>query len=201
MFGTNSLHGARIHEKTPVVRLLKNFPTFYGGCGFFTMFTTDRLWSLSWARWIQSIPPHPIEPRFLLEWLRSSAFWPGILPFFMHPPPRQPCRRFFTVIPSFHVPRDFPSLPCLERKTSVGVGRDNSAVCLSALGRRRSLNCFDWSFQTVIWGCCNESFCLVLYYYFFGLATAAFNAAVWPYNAVTLRCGLTRNVTWVLAIF
>jgi hypothetical protein len=38
---------------------------------------------------------------------------------------------------------------------------------------------------------------LLLHEYWFGLAAAPFSAAVWPDNGVTLRFGLSRNVTRV----
>jgi hypothetical protein len=53
-------------EKPPVVQLLKNFPTYYGTRRFITVFTTTLLFSLSCARWIESIPPHSISPRWTL---------------------------------------------------------------------------------------------------------------------------------------
>jgi hypothetical protein len=53
--------GKVLLEKPPVVQLLKYFPTFCGTRRFITMFTRARHWSLSWARWIQSTPPHPIS--------------------------------------------------------------------------------------------------------------------------------------------
>jgi hypothetical protein len=37
----------------------KNFPAFYGSRRFITVFTRALHWSLSWARWIQSIPLRP----------------------------------------------------------------------------------------------------------------------------------------------
>jgi hypothetical protein len=46
-------------DKSPVSQLLKNLPTFYGTRRFSTMFTRVLHWSLSWARWIQSISLHP----------------------------------------------------------------------------------------------------------------------------------------------
>jgi hypothetical protein len=48
-------------EKPPIVQLLKNFPAFYGTRRFITVFTRALHWSLSWARSIQSPPPHPIS--------------------------------------------------------------------------------------------------------------------------------------------
>jgi hypothetical protein len=45
---------------------LKNFPTFYGTRWFITVFTRALQWFLSWARSIQSIPPHPISLRSIL---------------------------------------------------------------------------------------------------------------------------------------
>jgi hypothetical protein len=53
-------------EKPPVVQLLKNFPKFYGTRRFITVFTRALHWSLSWARWIYFIPPHPISLRSVL---------------------------------------------------------------------------------------------------------------------------------------
>jgi hypothetical protein len=60
-------------EKPPVARLIKNFTTFYGNRRFITMFTRVRCWSLSWARWIQSITPHPISLRSIFSAI--SLFW------------------------------------------------------------------------------------------------------------------------------
>jgi hypothetical protein len=61
----------------------------------------------------------------------------------IHPPsPRNPCRHSFIVVPSFHVPRDFPFLPYLERKPSFGAGRDVAPICclptVGEVGRRIS---------------------------------------------------------------
>jgi hypothetical protein len=50
-----------LFEKPPVAQLLKNFPTFYGTRRLITVFTKALQWSLSWAKSIQSIPPHPIS--------------------------------------------------------------------------------------------------------------------------------------------
>jgi hypothetical protein len=41
---------------------------------FITVFTRARHWSLSWARWIQSIPFHPISTIILPSTLRSSEW-------------------------------------------------------------------------------------------------------------------------------
>jgi hypothetical protein len=35
-------------------------PALYGIRRFSTVFTTARIWTLSWTRWIQSIPSHPV---------------------------------------------------------------------------------------------------------------------------------------------
>jgi hypothetical protein len=48
-------------KKLPVVKLLKNFPAFYGTRSFITVFTSVLHCSLSWARSIQSISSHPIS--------------------------------------------------------------------------------------------------------------------------------------------
>jgi hypothetical protein len=55
-----------LHGKLPVTQLPKNFPVFYGTQRFITMFTRDLHWSLSWARWIQSVPPYAISLRSIL---------------------------------------------------------------------------------------------------------------------------------------
>jgi hypothetical protein len=48
------------------VQLLKNFPGFYGSWRFITVFTRALHWSLFWARWMQSIPPHHFSLRSVL---------------------------------------------------------------------------------------------------------------------------------------
>jgi hypothetical protein len=53
-------------EKQAVAQSLKNIPTFYGTRRFITVFTRAIHWSLSWARWIKSIPPHPTSLRSIL---------------------------------------------------------------------------------------------------------------------------------------
>jgi hypothetical protein len=53
-------------EKPPTVQLLKNFLGFYGTRRFITVFTRVLHWSLSSARWIQSIQFHPIFRRLIL---------------------------------------------------------------------------------------------------------------------------------------
>jgi hypothetical protein len=51
-------------EKLSLGLLLKNFPAFYGAQRFTAMFTRALHWSLSQARSIHSIPPHPIQDQF-----------------------------------------------------------------------------------------------------------------------------------------
>ena len=46
-------------EKLTGFQIVKKFPTFYGTRRFITAFTSTRHLFLSWASWIQSIPPHP----------------------------------------------------------------------------------------------------------------------------------------------
>jgi hypothetical protein len=53
-------------EKLTVTQLVKKFSAFYGTRRFITVFTTARHWSLSWARWTQSTPSHPIPLRSTL---------------------------------------------------------------------------------------------------------------------------------------
>ena len=53
-------------EKLTAFQLLKKFPAFYGTRRFLTVLTSARHLSLSWARSIQSIPPHPTSWRSIL---------------------------------------------------------------------------------------------------------------------------------------
>jgi hypothetical protein len=53
-------------ERPPVVKPLDSFPAFYGTRRFITAFTRAVHLSLSWARPIQSTPPHSISPRSIL---------------------------------------------------------------------------------------------------------------------------------------
>jgi hypothetical protein len=53
-------------QKPPVLQLLRNFEEFYGTQRFITVFTRALHRSLSWARYIQSIAPHPISLRSIL---------------------------------------------------------------------------------------------------------------------------------------
>jgi len=57
-------------------QLVKNFPAFYWTRKFTTAFTSARHPSPSWARLIQSIPPHPTFWRSILV---TSMFTPCIL--------------------------------------------------------------------------------------------------------------------------
>jgi hypothetical protein len=64
-----------------------------------------------------------IKLRHVFNWDSS-----GVFPFGpVSPPPSHLCPDLFNV-PSIHVPRDFPFLPCLERKISIHVGWDKRAV-------------------------------------------------------------------------
>jgi len=83
-------------ERIPSSQLVKKFPTFYGAWKFITMFTSAHHLSLSWARSIQSIPPHPtswipisILPSHLCLGLPSFTFpqvTPPILCMFLSSP-------------------------------------------------------------------------------------------------------------------
>ena len=54
-------------DKLTGSQLVKKFPAFYGTRRLITTFTSARHLSLlSWARSIQSIPPHPTSWRFIL---------------------------------------------------------------------------------------------------------------------------------------
>ena len=53
-------------EKLTGFQLVKKFPTFYGTRRFITAFTSARHLSLSWARSIRSMHPHPTSWRSIL---------------------------------------------------------------------------------------------------------------------------------------
>jgi len=48
-----------LFEKLIGSQVVKTLPAFYGNLRFITAFTSARHLSLSWARAMQSIPPHP----------------------------------------------------------------------------------------------------------------------------------------------
>jgi hypothetical protein len=73
-----------ILDKTSGLQLVKKFPAFYGTRKFITAFTFARHLSLSWARSIQAVPPHPTSWRstlilssHLLLGLQSGLFPSG----------------------------------------------------------------------------------------------------------------------------
>ena len=53
-------------ENLTLFQLVKKFPAFYGTRRLITAFTSTRRLSLSWAKLIQSMPPHPISWRSIL---------------------------------------------------------------------------------------------------------------------------------------
>ena len=61
-------------EKLTVSQLVKKFPAFYRTRRFITAVTSARHLSLSWASWIQSIPPHRTSWRSILI-LSSLYTW------------------------------------------------------------------------------------------------------------------------------
>jgi hypothetical protein len=67
---------SRVLEKLIVTQLVKKSPTFHGTQRFITVFARALLWSLSWARSIQSTPSHTI---FLRSSLILSSHHLGIL--------------------------------------------------------------------------------------------------------------------------
>jgi hypothetical protein len=87
-----------VYTDVAVAQLLRNFPTFYGTRRFIIMFTRALHYSLSWARSIQSIPPHPVSHKIHLNIVlppisRSSqwslSFWCSCqnaicIPLFLH---------------------------------------------------------------------------------------------------------------------
>jgi hypothetical protein len=62
-------------EKPPVVLLLKNSPAFYETRKFITMFTRALHWSLSWARSLQSFPPHPVSLKIHFNSIHPLTSW------------------------------------------------------------------------------------------------------------------------------
>ena len=68
-------------EKLKRPKLLKKSPAFYGTRRFITVFTRARHMSLSWARSIQSVPPHPTSRRSILI-LSSHLLIPRLLAMF-----------------------------------------------------------------------------------------------------------------------
>jgi len=60
-----TLWGRVVLEKLTGFQLVR-FPAFYGTRRFFTVFTSERHLSLSWASSIQSKPPHPTSCRSIL---------------------------------------------------------------------------------------------------------------------------------------
>jgi len=64
-------------EKLIVTQLVKKFPTFCGIQTFITTFRRACLWSLSWDRWTQPTPYHPISLRSILIGLPSGLFPSG----------------------------------------------------------------------------------------------------------------------------
>ena len=63
---TYLFHGAVHLEKLTCLQLVKKFPAFHGTRRFITALTSVRHLSLSWARPIQSIYPHPTSWRSVL---------------------------------------------------------------------------------------------------------------------------------------
>ena len=91
-------------EKLTGSQLVKKFPTFYGTWRFITAFTSAHHLSLSWARSIQSLPPHLTPwrsililsshlclrlPRGLLPWgfPTKTLYKPLLAPYMLHAPP------------------------------------------------------------------------------------------------------------------
>jgi hypothetical protein len=94
-------------EKLPGAQSLKNIPIFHGTRRLITVFTRALHLSLSWTRWIQSIPPHHIYLRSILilsshlpsglpsgllpsgfptKTLFALIFGPCYMPYQSHPP-------------------------------------------------------------------------------------------------------------------
>ena len=102
-----SLWSTVLLEKLIGSQLVKKFPAFYGTRRFITAFTNARHLSLSWARWIQSIPlPSPtnvlkIHLNIIVTFTPLSSKWslspqvfppkplykPLLPPYVLHVPP------------------------------------------------------------------------------------------------------------------
>ena len=67
-------------EKLTGSQLVQKFPAFYGTQRFIIAFTSACHLSLSWARWIQSMPPHPTSWRFILILSSQVVSFPQISP-------------------------------------------------------------------------------------------------------------------------
>ena len=63
---TYLLRSRVLFEKLTGSQLVEKFPSFYGTPRFITAFISARHLSLSWARWIQSMPPHLTSWRSIL---------------------------------------------------------------------------------------------------------------------------------------
>ena len=87
---------SRVLKKLTRCQLVKKFPTFYGNQRFITVFTSARHLSLSWASWIQCIPPHTTCWRPIL--ILSSHLRPGFLSELI--PSRLPTKTLYTPLPS-----------------------------------------------------------------------------------------------------
>ena len=80
----------RVLEKLTSSHLVKKFPAFYGTQRFITAFTRAHHLHLSWARSIQSMPPHPTSGRSIL--ILSSHLRLGLsMASFPHVSPPKPC--------------------------------------------------------------------------------------------------------------
>jgi hypothetical protein len=61
-----------LREKLTGFQLVKKFPAFYGTRRFITALTNARHLPLSWARSIQSMPPHPTSLKIHLNIILQS---------------------------------------------------------------------------------------------------------------------------------
>ena len=98
-------------EKLTGLQLVKKFPAFYGTRRFITAFTIVRHLSLSSARSIQSIPPHPTPWRSILI---LSPICACVSPVGSFPPvsPPQPCTRLSSLPHTRYMPRPSHSSRC-----------------------------------------------------------------------------------------
>jgi hypothetical protein len=83
---TNSLSRI-LFEKSTVAQPYKKFSALHGTRRSVTMLTRTRHWSVSLARWIQTIPLHPISLRYIsiIPSTSRSCYWSFLQMFLPNP--------------------------------------------------------------------------------------------------------------------
>ena len=135
-------------EKLTLFQLVEKFPAYYGTRRFITAYTRPRYLSLSWARSIESVPPHPSFWRFILilssylrEGLPSGLFPSGFPIKTLYTPLLSPIR---ATCPVHLIPLDFVTRTILGEEyrslSSSLCSFLHSAVTSSRLGANIFLN-------------------------------------------------------------